>query len=596
MALFLAAGDFAETLRTLLTGRSDSYHVLDPEASTSEANEDLATRLIKRDKKMSKDADSVKKTEEELAEEDAWDKLILVRRDSPDICLFRNVPALKEQTVSKAGHNPLQIQGVPLVLENHPDMGVVRMRPEPIDVGPFGKLIRLGFGRSADAIHIALDQDGFITEVEGYVFDVDRWEFGEGNHIQLIRGPDEGMTRLDDGEKSGRCFVLNDDGSISPKSVPEMALGYPCEIKIQNLQDRETLTSLVRYLQMLGYINFITMPLTFMLAFLGYSKFVYPLIAFKAVSVGTLQGRMLRALSKWQTSKTDEQMESIRDAWMHINEMSKSPLHILASLVDLIEVVDTDLDAMTAGNSFHAMSAAQQIIFARSWESVPLMNVVADKIGLPGMLTTLVLLYSLSQLKMFRQYIHQLSAKSKYWPLNGCSGGGGESRFWFNHHIYMAADLGGLMATVDVTGTLWKYITTPEKEEREMKRWNSTADRGEGFVWKVFCEILPSAWLTISMLGLIFDTAPRLVLVQTVMSVASSLFTSLKIEYNIVSHFWRQMLSWEQLRNVYHIRQKFFLTVILLVGITIMSFRLAGVWECPDHIWNLTSLGCANVD
>ena len=104
------------------------------------------------------------------------------------------------------------------------------MSPEPTakPVMAEWSVIQVGVGRAEAAIVAALIDGEFISRVDDErVMDVHHWHMYSGNRFCLIRGlvdhPRKTRARLGT-EPGGRSFVVNEDGTISPKMAPHLVL------------------------------------------------------------------------------------------------------------------------------------------------------------------------------------------------------------------------------------------------------------------------------------------------------------------------------------------------------------------------------------
>merc|ERR1712007_213490 len=104
-------------------------------------------------------------------------------------------------------------------------------------------------------------------------------------------------------------------------------------------------------------------------------------------------------------------------------------------VLSVYEAVDPDFDTMTAGGSWGMLKPDMETLLAASWKNVPLIGSVIAKLGLPGVLTSLLVVAASCQISyLFRRrrnlkiYISEVNSMHQFLNLT--------------HHI---ADVGGLM-------------------------------------------------------------------------------------------------------------------------------------------------------
>merc|ERR1712137_857432 len=108
------------------------------------------------------------------------------------------------------------------------------------------------------------------------------------------------------------------------------------------------------------------------------------------------------------------------------------------------------------------------------------------------------------------------------------------------------------------------------------------------FISKVVVETLFAAWFSISYLGLVYDTVSWPLRANVMFSIATSFTTivmGLTSQVAFLMRCWsdgRFRFDWE----VQRMALGYIFTLVMMVWILI---RLAGVFACPSHVFNLTS-------
>merc|ERR1719421_757162 len=136
--------------------------------------------------------------------------LCLVSRHDPDALRFERAASLHHQAV-------------PLTLASHPHLAVVPRYEYPRAADEW-RYIELGIGPQ-DMAMVAQMQGEFLVRLhDERVLDIAHWKYEVGNTLNVLKSANchPGHTRYGGG---GRSFVVNSDGSISPKHAPHLALG-----------------------------------------------------------------------------------------------------------------------------------------------------------------------------------------------------------------------------------------------------------------------------------------------------------------------------------------------------------------------------------
>ena len=137
--------------------------------------------------------------------------LTLVKRGSPESLIFQHAHALSG------------VEGAPLTLVSHPGWAVVPRYDYPRSAAEW-RYIELGLGPDHMAAHMRLDGEFLVRMHDERVMDIAHWQYEEGNTLNVLRSAHNhpGNTRYGNG---GRSFVVNHDGTISPKRASHLVLG-----------------------------------------------------------------------------------------------------------------------------------------------------------------------------------------------------------------------------------------------------------------------------------------------------------------------------------------------------------------------------------
>lgn len=85
----------------------------------------------------------------------------------------------------------------------------------------------LGVGAIESAISVRWDADGgfFTRESDGFVMDVWQGKMSLDDKLWMVRDGLDGALPDTRAPSTGRCFLLNDDGTVSPANNPQLVLG-----------------------------------------------------------------------------------------------------------------------------------------------------------------------------------------------------------------------------------------------------------------------------------------------------------------------------------------------------------------------------------
>ena len=139
-------------------------------------------------------------------------------------CVFKDADKLKKgETVS-------------LILQSHPGLGLVKKYGAARSAGEW-RYIESGVchlrGSGEEPVRVRCEDGNFMRVVDSpLVFDISFWKIEKGNTVNFVGH--ESDTDVEAGgalsEKTkapggGRDFTINDDGTVSSKSNPDLVLG-----------------------------------------------------------------------------------------------------------------------------------------------------------------------------------------------------------------------------------------------------------------------------------------------------------------------------------------------------------------------------------
>ena len=137
-------------------------------------------------------------------------RLVLTSKGAADAIYFENAHALRQS-------------GAPRLLTLRNGMAVVPRYDYPRKHEEWS-YIELGLGPRHMAMRVRLEGEFLVREHDERVFDIAHWKYEKGNNLVLLRSTacHPGHTRYGNG---GRSFVINPDGTLSPKCAQHLVLG-----------------------------------------------------------------------------------------------------------------------------------------------------------------------------------------------------------------------------------------------------------------------------------------------------------------------------------------------------------------------------------
>lgn len=161
--------------------------------------------------------------------------------------------------------------------------------------------------------------------------------------------------------------------------------------------DKHFLARLTTRVALLGYANFVLIPCMFYVALVvGQVKSQVALvgIAAKALMGLFMQLQMGKDVAAWRGMNDTLTVERI--AW----DVLTNPMWMFNAFLAMIEFIDSDLDAVNAGESWGLPFELKDRIRV-SWKHVPLLGRIVAFLGISGMLTLILTLATIVQVYEF---------------------------------------------------------------------------------------------------------------------------------------------------------------------------------------------------
>lgn len=368
----------------------------------------------------------------------------------------------------------------------------------------------------------------------------------------------------------------------------------------------------------LGLYIWFTMPVTYLLVLYGHIGLAYCFILLKTLVVYWKEKELLDQLSAWKEGSSNNLQHWCDSKKEGATVLSKGRA-ALTGMLDKIEFIDPDLDAMNAANAF--LPKAQEMVFQESWTSFPVLR----DLRLFDMLNGSLAFSILWQLYQYRIAYREVLDEIKKWP-GSQDTQPSKLRSRFLDRFHGLVDIAGMFA---ISHVLRSYQDA-EGRDAEGKRQTDASGRlsvipphrARSFKTKVVPEAVSSAWFTVSLLALAYQSGNgQGVIVTALIGVTSSALTAFKGLISLpelLKFHWthrhdttdnlaslpRSELRAIQLgecmgleltssgRSKRKFRELVFyasFTVVLFVGIGI---RFVGVWYCKDHIFQLYQMKC----
>uniref|UniRef100_A0A6U9C5C1 Uncharacterized protein n=1 Tax=Zooxanthella nutricula TaxID=1333877 RepID=A0A6U9C5C1_9DINO len=431
-----------------------------------------------------------------------------------------------------------------------------------------------------------VSEQTLVDWIRGWDVDVTahwHWIFSTGGRKAILEGVDK--------EFAPRTWtdvhaLVNSSVALLEKEMGAKFAYYGKSMVPTNEDDLEAFRALINTTFALGAFNFVSAPLTFFLAFRGFTSIVYFYIAAKFLLSGIYQRRMceqlaalMRKCGKFELAQAIDQQLSLRffvpgsGLMGLLMGLVRAGMWCGTSLSAVAEAIDPDLDSMTAGGSWSVLKATQVQTFASSWRDVPVVGLPLVYLGLPGTLTAAL---AIAWTMQVRELLNYRTETSRVVAM--------DFRSMLNEWSH-SADVGGVLLVHRVVFEAWQA-------EQALRGAVYPPDKGAGFVVKIAVEALPSAWFAITYYSLIFED----VSFATSLNVLVSILTSLNVILGEIKlHFPYLKRSyydgrWSGDWSVQRLLLWYMAASVLLV---VMTVRLMGVYACPGtHVFQVSQFRC----
>ena len=147
--------------------------------------------------------------------------LVLVSRNSPNRFILRFGDELRGSQSTKVEHISSNEEGFPLELISHPGQAIMTQIESALNVSE-ARVKMMGIGPSKDAIQVSYNGKVIARCSDGAIFALQGYQYEVGVPVILFRGNSRKLSRWKGGVID---FVINKEGSISPKHAPNFAIG-----------------------------------------------------------------------------------------------------------------------------------------------------------------------------------------------------------------------------------------------------------------------------------------------------------------------------------------------------------------------------------
>mmetsp|Transcript_38007 Transcript_38007/g.120798 ORF Transcript_38007/g.120798 Transcript_38007/m.120798 type:complete len:496 (-) Transcript_38007:381-1868(-) len=466
------------------------------------------------------------------------------------------------------------------------------------------------------------------TEADSVASDAAQADAAAAEDAAAARPAEQGRRRRSRGPPSRRAAAAA--GTVAEAAAAKAAaaaLAALAAARAERKLHRKFLRSFVVECAEVSLVTFACMPVAFCLARFTTLLAVYVQIGLCILCGAVWQHRLMRRLQAHVMGVEFQQSLHLRRAIdeLHTSQwfLPKVETWILWLIISLPDFVDPAMDAASAGQSGAALTPAMAARFASPWQAVPLLGALVAWLGLPGILTVLLVLAALFQVLALRRY------RSLLLDLLPESGPDQTERrittgtddfcgpIWHDANDSDDSDDAADAADVDYSRFLaWLFLThqadagnltwvasvVHHLAEAEIARHAESgsaslrfymADRSAKFSAKIFVEAAPATWFQISLLSLTLDPDSFSFTLST-MTVLVSISTSLVMSAAGIPDFVRATRELAASGNYTCQRLVLVRCVPLCIVIVLLVAnlaRLAGIWVCPSHVLNLTS-GC----
>ena len=256
-------------------------------------------------------------------------------------------------------------------------------------------------------------------------------------------------------------------------------------------------------------------------------------------------------------------------------------------MLGTLEAVDPALDAWAAANAYSLYTGPVKEKFTAAWEDAPPAGWLVARLGLLGILFSILLGSMLCQLIALRWLVQRHAGRFDRFEEEDDE----DAAFAMWYNWKHTTDIGGLLILHDV----FDKLLHAELEHDVEEKLYPVVDRFHSFLPKVVAEALPSFWFQISIFALTYDSCPFNKYVVNIASITSSIAcvsNLLRLQMTTLCQTWHYtskrpsasaggFLYWLNLP----------VALLALCCFIACLARFAGVWICPSHILVL-SHGC----
>jgi len=348
---------------------------------------------------------------------------------------------------------------------------------------------------------------------------------------------------------------------------------------------------IINEIVMLGTTTWASMPMTLCLAWYGFIWYLYIFVALKLCVVALLQLAIRHKITSILMEVRPKSPELMANAG--VADVASQPQAELGAMfmltfralkecvvfvLGMLEAVDPDTDAMTPGNAQQSLDNAAGLRFRESWADVPVVGPVIAFLGLPGVLSIGLLTITIWQIRvLMTKWSNALESLHAH------------RRPILYGNFNQMADCSSLLLLASYCKHMWLAL---DVEASRFGGMRVTA------YWARVPEMVFQAWFTVSVLELIADQDPS-IMVPVLCSIIASIVASLKSFFELA---WivRPLGLWYSKLNhsPWYASSHFVYTLVLMVFhflfLLCIGLRLAGVWACESHEFELRSLSCSD--
>lgn len=339
---------------------------------------------------------------------------------------------------------------------------------------------------------------------------------------------------------------------------------------------------LTPYVVALGLSTWASMPIVFWLAWRGMYPCIYAFVLLKFLISVALQRAICKYVLQHVTKVVGERVPGAAGAYT-CEAAVNFAFATFQFLVWSVEALDPDMDAMTPASAAQSFSAQSAAAFDKSWSSVLVAGRIVDYLGLPGVLTVGMVTISLCQLNELRGQIMEL-----YGHMAGTQCDERE----VIGQLFHVADCANLLILSSCCKTLQRAM---------WKNHDAIGIRCAAYRSRV-PETLFQSWFTVSAIAFTWNGASDAATVAILASTSTSIMTSLVMLIDMAVKLAPYRRCYERQVRLGHVpgswhESKFVRTIVFMtvhcIGYVAIIVRLAGVFICARHNYQLSSMTCS---